>query len=246
MTGAMRPPTPPSRIRRLAAWAIHLLTASGAVWGLLSILAIASGRFKEALLWNLLAVLVDAFDGALARAARVREVLPEIDGTLLDNLVDYLNYVVVPAYLIHELGLLPPGLPLVVAGCICLTSAYQFTQTDAKTDDHMFTGFPSYWNVLAFYLLLTEPLPWIGFLSVAVFLLLVFLPVRWIYPNRTPELRGLTLAVTTLWGAALVFMLWAYPERYPVLVYGSLAYVPYYIGASLVVGRLRRARGTAR
>jgi phosphatidylcholine synthase len=223
--------------RRVAAWAVHGLTASGALWGLLAIAAIADGRFKQALGWNLLAVLIDAVDGSLARRARVREVLPEIDGTLLDNLVDYLNYVVVPAWLLHRAGLVPPGLEGPAAAAICLASAYQFSRRDAKTDDHFFTGFPSYWNLLVFYLLLTVPRPVYALGFVALFLLLVFVPVRWLYPNRTTRFRGLTLGLTAVWGLCLVWLLLEYPEAHPWVTYGSLLYVPYYIGMSLYLGR---------
>ena len=157
-------------VPRLAAYGVHLLTASGAVCGLLALQGIAGGRFKTALVWMAVAVVIDGVDGPLARSVGVSRVLPGIDGTLLDNVVDYLNYVVVPAFLIVEASLVPLRLEVVGGAAICLSSAFQFTRIDAKTPDHFFRGFPSYWNVLAFYLLVLRPDPRLNLAIIAVWL----------------------------------------------------------------------------
>ena len=141
---------------RLAAWSVHLLTASGAVWALLALAAIDGQRFKLAWGWMALAMLTDALDGPLARRIRVADVLPSIDGALLDNLIDYVNYVVVPAYLVLRAELMPAGTGPAVAGVICLASAFQFVHVEAKTIHGCFRGFPSFWNVVAFYLVLLD------------------------------------------------------------------------------------------
>ena len=228
--------------RKIAAWAVHLLTASGAVWGLLALVAISDGRFKAALGWMVLAVVVDTLDGPLARRVQVARVLPSFDGPLLDNLIDYLNYVIVPAYLLYEASLLPAAFGLVGAAMICVASAFQFSQADAKTADHHFKGFPSYWNLLAFYLLVLRPGPWIGFVLVVVLCVLVFVPVRYIYPTRTREYRTLTLILTGVWAVSVLVLLLQYPDAKRWLAYGSLLYVVYYTGLSLKLNA-RRATG---
>jgi len=217
----------------LAAWAVHVLTASGALWGLFAIIAVARHEWGVAFAWMTLALVVDSFDGVLARWARVSEVLPRFDGVLLDNMLDYLNYVVVPAFLIYEAGLLPERLAGGAAGVICLASAYQFCQADAKTDDHFFKGFPSYWNALAFYLFLGGLDARVNLAIVAVFAILVFVPLKWIYPSRMPRWRGLTIAATCAWGAACIAMLLQFPEPSSWLLYASLTYVAYYVLVSL-------------
>jgi phosphatidylcholine synthase len=219
-------------VQYLAAWSVHLVTASGAVWALLALDAIARARFRTALGWMVLAVVVDGVDGVLARRARVNVVLPSIDGTLLDNLVDYLNYVVVPAFLLYRADLLPDPAALGGAGAICLVSAFQFTQVEAKTGNR-FRGFPSYWNVVAFYLLLLRPDPWIALGIVAVLCVLVFVPVPWIYPTRTRQWRGLTLTLTIAWAGCVGVLLWQFPDHSRPLVHASLAYAAYYVGVSL-------------
>lgn len=227
--------------RRLSAWAAHAFTASGALWGLLALVAIADGAWRLAFIWMTVALAVDSFDGMLARAARVKQVLPGFDGTLLDNMLDYFSYVIVPAFLIHQAGLLPERLAIAGAGAICLASAYQFCQADAKTPDHYFKGFPSYWNVLAFYLYLGGLDPAWNLAIVALFVALVFVPLKWIYPSRMQRWRGVTIALTCAWGASCIAMLVQLPDPSPWLLYGSLGYVAYYVGVSLLLSR--RAAG---
>ena len=128
----------PNLIRVILAWGVHLFTATGAIWGLLAILAIFENDYRMLILWMVLAVLVDAFDGMLARWADVKTYANGIDGALLDNILDYLNYVLVPVIFIIKADALPESVRFFTACLILLTSAYQFTQTDAKTDDHHF------------------------------------------------------------------------------------------------------------
>jgi len=224
----------------LAAATAHALTASGAVWALLALIAVADGRFRAALGWMFLAVIIDGVDGALARRAQVTRVLPGIDGTLLDNLVDYANYVLVPAFLIHRAALLPPAFSVFGAAAICLASAFQFSQADAKTDDHYFKGFPSYWNVVAFYLLVLGTGPWTNLAVVFALCVLVFAPVYWVYPSRTRAWRVPTLVLSALWGVLLAAILASYPEHEAWLAWVSLLFVVYYVLLSVALTAERR------
>jgi phosphatidylcholine synthase len=231
-----------SRSEKTGAAAVHLLTASGAAWGMLALVAIADGRFKAALAWMVLALLVDSVDGTLARRFRVREVLPQIDGALLDNTVDYLNYVVVPAWFVYEAGLLPEGFGVAGATAICLASAFQFSHAEAKTPDHFFRGFPSYWNVAVWYFLLLDLPPRVNLAIVAVLVILVFVPVYFVYPSRTPAFRRTTLLLTGVWGLLLASLIARYPDHSPWPTRLSLLYVAYYflLSGSLTAARVRR------
>ena len=224
------------------AWTAHAFTASGALWGLLALIAVARQEWRLASLWMTVALAVDAFDGMLARWGRVKEVLPGFDGTLLDNMLDYLNYVVVPAFLIHQAGLLPDRLALAGSGAICIASAYQFCQTDAKTQDHFFKGFPSYWNVLAFYLFLGRLDPAVNLAVLAVFGILVFVPLKWVYPSRMLRWRTMTIAATCVWGAMCIGMLVQFPEPPRWLLFASLGYVAYYVAVSFWLAHLSPGR----
>lgn len=218
---------------RSAAWAVHLYTASGAVLALLALEALAHGRYALAFTWMTAAMLIDCTDGTLARRAQVKQVLPGFDGSKLDDIVDYLNYVFVPVALIVRAALVPDGaVGLVVAACPLLASAYGFCTAQAKTPDHFFTGFPSYWNVVALYLFV---LGWSPAINAAVLLFLsamVFVPIRYLYPSRNPTARSLTYAGGAAWAASVIWLLTQFPSPSRRLALISLLYPAYYVGLS--------------
>ncbi len=220
-------------LRKVLAWSVHLLTASGGVWGFLALLNIQSGDYRLAMIWMIVAILVDSFDGTLARLFDVKKYAAGIDGALLDNILDYFTYVIVPAYGLFMAGLLPRGWELAGALSILLTSAYQFTQTDAKTEDHYFRGFPSYWNVMVIYMLALRITPWVN-LGILIFLnIMVFVPIKYVYPSRTVAARSLTLTLTCLYGAVGTAAIVQYPDVPQWLMGASLVYVVYYVTLSL-------------
>jgi len=224
----------PNPLRVIAAWGVHLFTALGAVCGLLAILAIFEQDWRAMIIWMIVAMLIDGFDGMLARWADVKTYASGIDGALLDNILDYLNYVLVPAIFLIKADVLPTGLRLLGACSILLTSAYQFTQTDAKTEDHHFKGFPSYWNVAALYMLLMNLPHWLNFGFLMLFNVMVFIPIKYIYPTRNNYLRKLTLALTYLYGAIGIWGLIQYPNQPKWVVWASFIYVAYYIVLSII------------
>ena len=225
----------PNLVRIALAYGVHLFTATGAVWGLLGILAIFEGKYKLMIIYMVIAMLVDGFDGMLARWADVKKYAGGVDGSLLDNILDYPNYALVPViFLIKAENLLPEPVKLFTACAILLTSAYQFTQTDAKTDDHHFKGFPSYWNVAALYMLLMNLPPWVNFGFLMLFNVLVFVPIKYIYPSRNSYLRQLTLGLTYLYAVIGIWGLMLYPNTPGWIVWASFAYVAYYLVLSLI------------
>jgi len=222
-----------------AAAAVHVLTASGAVLAFLAALAVFDDDVRAACLWLAGAVAVDAADGWLARRARVAERQPRISGARLDDLVDYLTYVFVPMLIVWRAGLLPRAWALAVVAVVLVASAVGFAREQAKTADHFFTGFPSYWNIVALYLLVGGlPAPANAAVVVAL-AALVFAPVGFVYPTRTPTLRGLTLALGAVWGVAILLIIVALPDPPRWLVWGSLAYPVYYVVLSLVLNARR-------
>jgi len=222
----------PLPVKKTLAWSVHFFTATGAVWGFLSLLAVFEQNWRAAILWIIVAMFVDGFDGMLARWFHVKEYAPGLDGALLDNIIDYLNYVVVAALiLIKAPNLMPAGFQMVGACSILLTSAYQFTQVDAKTDEQsfFFKGFPSVWNFLVIYMMLLGLNPWMNFALLLICNILVFVPVRYLYPSRNTRLRRLTLSLTYLYGAVGVWALLQYPSVPQWVVWISFVYVGYYV-----------------
>jgi phosphatidylcholine synthase len=218
--------------RLVAAWAVHLLTASSAPAGLLAILATIRGDAAGAFLWMAYTLGVDAIDGTLARAVKVKEVVPTVDGSRLDDVVDYFTYVVVPAFFMVHTGLL--GVAAVpVASLVLVASGYGFSQTAAKTPDHFFTGFPSYWNVVAFYLYVLQwPAP-LAAGVVGLLAILVFVPLRYAYPSRMTELQMPTVVLGLLWAAVLLWCLIDFDPARRTSVIWSLLYPAYYVAISL-------------
>jgi phosphatidylcholine synthase len=221
------------------AWAVHGFTALGAVAGLAALLALGSGELRRAALLMLGALAIDCVDGSLARAARVQEYAPSFDGRRLDDIVDFLNYVVVAGvFLVASGALLHPAL----AALPVLASCYGFCQEHAKTDDDFFLGFPSYWNVVAIYLWLFGTDPTTGSALVVGLSVLVFVPLKYLYPSRMKVFYWTTNVGGALWVVGMAACV-AWPaEVAPFHVLSiSLLYPAYYIGGSLWLGGLARS-----
>ena len=230
-----RPDTP------VAAWSVHLLTALGALLALLALDAVEQGREFAALAWLGIALVVDGVDGTLARAAKVRERVPNINGDALDLVVDYLTYVFVPALLMWRGGYLlaPLALPLTVA--ILLSSLYVFARRDMKTDDGYFRGFPALWNVIAVYFVVATPSPSVASALVVILVVTTFAPVHTVHPFRVRDYGATLPAVAIGWAVftapLLVPNLGVFTKAF--LLVMSLATA----AVLVVMGLLRTARG---
>jgi phosphatidylcholine synthase len=216
----------------IAAWLVHLYTASGAVLAFLAVRALFEHDYRTAFFWLAVQVAVDASDGWFARRARVSERIPWFSGIKLDDIIDYLTYVFVPALFVWRSLLVPDAWAVGVAAAMLLSSAYGFSRTDAKTPDHFFTGFPSYWNIVTFYLLVAK---WPAPVNAAILLalaVLVFVPIRYIYPSRTSVARRLTNVFGIVWGGLMLLMLWQYPAVSRAIIIASLIFPVYYVTLS--------------
>jgi phosphatidylcholine synthase len=214
-------------------WIAHLYTASGAVLALLATAMTFAHNFRAAFIFLVVAVFVDATDGVLARGLKVKERLPNFDGAKLDDIVDYLTYVFVPALIVWQADLVP--LPFPVCAAMLLSSAYGFAQGDAKVNDgdYFFTGFPSYWNIIAIYLYLLGLSPRTNAIVIVVLAVLVFVPIRYLYPSRTQALKVWTLLLGLAWAALVTWMVWRLPSVDGPWTLLSLLFPVYYIVLSL-------------
>jgi phosphatidylcholine synthase len=218
----------------ILAWIAHLYTASGVVIALLATAMTFAHDFRAAFLYLVAATIVDATDGWLARAVRVKERLPHFDGALMDNLIDYLTYVFVPALIVWRADLVPTAFPICAA--MLLASLYGFSNAAAKVEsggEHFFTGFPSYWNIVVGYLYIAGLPPRINATLIVILAVLVFVPVRYLYPSRMTTLRLPTLALGTMWGVLFAWMLWRLPAVDGPWTMLSLIFPAYYVALSL-------------
>jgi phosphatidylcholine synthase len=232
--------TAPAKRGRIPAWLVHIYTASGAFLAFIGAWGVVHGSDRLALASMFVATIVDATDGVMARKAAVKEVLPYIDGARIDDIVDYITFVFLPMLLLEASGGLYRWQAFPVVAVVLLSSMYGFVSPDAKTADHFFTGFPSYWNVVVLYLMAFALPPGINAILLLVLSALVFVRVGYVYPSRTPVLRGLTLAFGSAWAAAIAVMivLWPAPRW---LTIGSLAFPVYYVVLSLILHFRRQA-----
>ena len=184
---------------RGAVFFVHVLTASGAGFAFLSLLAAIDHRWPAMFLWLGAALVVDTLDGPLARYFKVADALPRWSGETLDLVVDFVTYVFVPAYAIAMSGLLPGALAAPAGIVIVITGAIYFADRNMKTADNYFRGFPALWNLAAFYLLLLKPAPWITAGAVIVLAALTFIPFPFIHPLRVARFRNFNIALLIVW-----------------------------------------------
>ena len=186
-------------LSKAPSYLVHTFTALGVVFGFLALLATVNGKIPEAFLWLAAALFVDGVDGTLARAVNVKQNTPEIDGAILDNIIDYLNYVVVPVFIFYSLGMAPEPYLLLSCVAILLVSCFTFTNTNIKTDDFYFSGFPAIWNIVVLYFYILESSQFTNFIFVILFCVLTFIPFKYVHPFRVVEFRKITLIITFIW-----------------------------------------------
>ena len=248
-TMATTPAKQPGRIHTAAerrrAWRVHAYTGFGALLAFVAAWGVIHGWDRLALAALFTATIVDATDGVLARRARVKEVLPDIDGGRIDDIVDYLTFVFVPLMRLEAAGGLYAAAVFPVAGVVLLSSLYGFVAPDAKTDDHFFTGFPSYWNIVVLYLLLFKVPPAVNAVVLLGLSALVFVRIGYVYPSRTATLQRTTLALGAIWTLLLAAIIWMWPSPPRAVAIASLVFPVYYLVLSLVL-HARRAAVPAR
>jgi len=191
----------PVDVASAAGFSVHLFTASGGAVAVLALYAAIERNFAACFAWLGLALFIDGIDGTLARAARVHVTAASIDGTVLDLVIDFLTYVLVPVVALWRSDLMPTEASFWIGLIVTIASALYFADTRMKTDDLWFRGFPATWNIVIFYLFVIRP-PWV---SSAIILLgaaaLMFTPIVFVHPLRVARLRKLTIAMTFAWFA---------------------------------------------
>jgi phosphatidylcholine synthase len=200
---AERIPRPKKKVTwpQARAFSVHLLTASGSFLAFVSLVAASEERWTAMFWWLGLALLVDGIDGPVARKLEVKEILPTWSGELLDNIIDYVTYVMIPAFALYQRGFMGEGLSFLSAAIIVVSSAIYYADTGMKTKENFFKGFPVVWNMVVFTLFVIEPGQWTSFAIVVIAGILTFVPMNFIHPVRVVRLRSINLGMTLLWCA---------------------------------------------
>jgi phosphatidylcholine synthase len=218
-----------------------LLTAAGAAIALFALVAAIAGEFTVMFALLGLALVIDGIDGTLARRAKVAELLPRWSGDNLDLVVDFLNYVFVPAIALASGALLPQLLALPAAAAIVISSAVYFADTRMKTPDGYFRGFPALWNIVVFYLFVIHPPPVISLVVVSIFVIVTFLPIEVAHPLRARRWARLNIALLIAWAALALTAVVHHLTPPPLVTLGLLAIGAYFLGAGLVRAPQRTA-----
>ena len=221
---------------KVSAYLVHLFTALGLVFGFLALLATVNLEIPEAFLWLALALFVDGVDGTLARAANVEENTPYIDGAILDNIIDYLNYVVVPVFIFYTLNMVPEPFLLLSSAAILLVSCFTFINTETKTEDFYFSGFPANWNIVILYFYILDSTQWINLFFVLLFCVLTFIPFKYVHPFRVVEFRKITLLITSIWMVTTTVLLFDITFNNPLI--GTLNYVIWLLTNAYFLGNV--------
>lgn len=219
---------------RITALFVHLFTASGAVFAMLSMLAAANHQWSLMFLWLVVAFAVDGVDGPLARRFDVKTYAPRFDGVLLDLIIDYLTYVFIPAFALFESGLLPGWTGWVTIIIITFASAMYFCDGNMKTKDNSFHGFPGCWNMVVLVMFAIQPNFWIILALVSTLAVAMFLPLKFIHPVRTERWRLTSLPVTLLWIAFAGWSAWVDFSANPLILWGLTVTSLYLISAGLL------------
>jgi phosphatidylcholine synthase len=219
---------------RITALFVHLFTASGAVFAMLSMLAAANHQWSLMFLWLVVAFAVDGVDGPLARRFDVKTYAPRFDGVLLDLIIDYLTYVFIPAFALFESGLLPGWTGWVTIIIITFASAMYFCDGNMKTKDNSFHGFPGCWNMVVLVMFAIQPNFWIILALVSTLAVAMFLPLKFIHPVRTERWRLTSLPITLLWIAFAGWSAWVDFSANPLVLWGLTVTSLYLISAGLL------------
>lgn len=231
------------RTRQLAAWLVHLYTGLGGVIGMYALVMASKGEVRIAFLLMVATTLIDATDGLMARQIRVWEVLPQFDGSMIDNMIDTLTFLWIPVFIMVNEDLLPHPAWMIVP---VVAGLYAYGQVNMKTEDSFFLGFPSYWNVVALYMFWLTPSPMLAVMMVVVPGILSFVPTRYLYPSKNRILWQWSWGLAAVWIFLAVYLLFQEdPDQALVLI--SLFYPVYYLVASFWIDvRIRRGELRAR
>ena len=216
------------------AFAVHLFTATGAIFAMLALLAAANADWGLMYLWLVVAFVVDGVDGPLARRYDVKSNAPEFDGVLMDNVVDYLTYIFIPAFALFQSGLLGGWSGWVAIILITFASALYLADTRIKTKDYSFSGFPGCWNMVILVIFALEPHWLVSLILVAALTLAMFLPVKFIHPVRTARWRTVSLPVALAWTGFATWAAWTSFDPGPFAIWGLMVTSIYLIAAGAV------------
>lgn len=210
------------------AYLVHLFTASGAFLGFLGMISYFEGNFQRGTLYLMVAILIDAVDGTLARLVHTKKAIPCFDGSLMDNIIDFQTYTVIPLIMLWKTSLVIPQIKEFLIFAVLIASLYQFSRKDAKTEDHFFLGFPSYWNLTIWYLYWLDIHPLYNSIILLILVILSFIPIKFLYPSRTKYFKKSSIILSVIGTALFAYVImckWNSPPLWSLWSIGIIFYL---------------------
>ncbi|MEZ4886287.1 MAG: hypothetical protein R3E32_16245 [Chitinophagales bacterium] len=200
-------------LEKTLAWSVQAFTASGAVAGFMAIVAISAHEWQKAMMWLLIALIIDGIDGTFARLFRVKKVLPNFDGKAMDYVIDFANYAIIPTYFFYEVAIVDETWRMPCVVVMLIISAFYYGTPGMVSDDFHFVGFPVLWNIVVHYLFFVFTFPsMVNVVLILFFAILHFVPIKYLYPSRTSKMMVLNIANTVLCMVSNAMVIWLYPE----------------------------------
>ena len=187
---------------------MHLFTILGVLLSFLALVASIEQNLELVFFYLALALFIDGVDGSLARMVDVKRHTPHINGENLDNIIDYLNYVFVPVFVIYWLDFVPAGSEVISAFIILAVSCYTFANSNIKTSDFYFSGFPALWNIVILYFYILDTDPFLNFITICFLAIFTFIPIKYLHPFRVKRFRFVSLSVLAIWMITTVLILY--------------------------------------
>ena len=178
---------------------VHLLTGFGIIAGYFALIAVMNNNQKEAFLWLGLAFLIDSVDGTLARKFNVKKNLPNIDGKMLDSIIDFFNYVIIPSIMIYWFRYVPDQFLLLIPAILIFISIYSYVNLNILTNDNYYNGFPAIWNVIVLYFYIFGTSQNVNLILLILLIFLKFSPLKCIHPLRVKRFKNLSIIFAIIW-----------------------------------------------
>ena len=178
---------------------VHLLTGFGIIAGYFALIAVMDNNQEEAFLWLGLAFLIDGVDGTLARKFNVKKNLPNIDGKMLDSIIDFFNYVIIPSIMIYWFRYVPDQFAVLIPAILIFISIYSYVNLNILTNDNYYNGFPAIWNVIVLYFYIFGTSQNVNLILLILLIFLKFSPLKCIHPLRVKRFKNLSIIFAIIW-----------------------------------------------
>jgi len=221
-------------LQKLSAWGVHLYTASGIIFGFLSLVEVNQQDWKMAMIWMIVCLFIDGTDGLLARKANVKEVLPRVNGKDIDFVIDFVTYALLPAYFFYHADLVPSSLRLILTAYILVISAIYYGIDGMVTDDMQFRGFPVLWNLVVFYqFFVFHSGHLVNIAMIILFGILHFIPIKISYPSKNLSANAWPMVVGLAAIAIFIAILIIYPVQSIVLTIAAWICMLFFAGLTI-------------